>query len=107
MRLTKELSRGDSPRLASMAVMFHMRLTRPLLGFILVLMGLSVILRDQNRNVFIARDCVWACAHLFFAAQFACKSLGDNEYLNPALAAWMPVLVFGPLSVAMFDAIHT
>ena len=43
-RLLRELNRGDSPRLASMAVMFHMRLTRPLLGFIMVVMGLSVIL---------------------------------------------------------------
>jgi lipopolysaccharide export system permease protein len=106
-RLWTELHRGDSPRLASMAVMFHMRLTRPLLGFIMVLMGLSVILRDQNRNVFISAGlCLLLCG-LFFAAQFACKSLGDNEYLTPALAAWVPVLIFGPLSVAMFDAIHT
>ena len=84
-----------------------MRLTRPLLGFIMVLMGLSVILRDQNRNVFISAGlCLLLCG-LFFAAQFACKSLGDNEFIAPALAAWIPVLIFGPLSVAMFDAIHT
>ena len=46
------------------------------------------------------------CA-VFFAACFLFKHLGDNEYLTPALAAWMPVLLFGPLSVALFDAIHT
>lgn len=106
-QLLQQLNRGDSTRLASMAVMFHMRLTRPLLGFIMVVMGLSVILRDQNRNVFISAGlCLLMCG-LFFAVQFACKSLGDNEYLSPALAAWLPVLVFGPLAVAMFDAIHT
>jgi lipopolysaccharide export system permease protein len=106
-RLWQELQHGDNNRLASMAVMFHMRLTRPLLGFIMVLMGLSVILRDQNRNVFISAGlCLLLCG-LFFAAQFACKSLGDNEFVSPALAAWIPVLMFGPLSVAMFDAIHT
>jgi lipopolysaccharide export system permease protein len=106
-RLIAELKIGDAPRLAAMAVVLHMRLTRPILGFILILMGLSVILRDQNRNVFISAGLCLTLCGLFFAMQFACKSLGDNEYITPALAAWVPVLIFGPLSMAMFDAIHT
>jgi lipopolysaccharide export system permease protein len=106
-RLYGELQRADSARLASMAVVFHMRLTRPILGMFLVFMGLSVILRDQNRNVFISAGmCLLLCA-IFFATNFMCKHLGDNEYISPALAAWMPVLVFGPLSFVLFDAIHT
>jgi lipopolysaccharide export system permease protein len=44
---------------------------------------------------------------VFFAAVFACKQLGDGEYLSPALAAWGPVLFFGPLAFSLFDAIHT
>jgi lipopolysaccharide export system permease protein len=106
-RLEVELSKPDSTRLAAMAVLFHMRFTRPIVGMLLVLSGLSVILRDQNRNVFLSAGlCVVLCA-LFFAAQFVAKSLGDNEYVSPALAAWMPVLIFGPLSLALFDAVHT
>jgi lipopolysaccharide export system permease protein len=106
-RLQRELSKPESTRLAAMAVLFHMRLTRPLLGIILVLMGISVILRDQNRNVFISTGmCLVLCA-LFFAAQFACKNLGESDYLSPALAAWLPVLFFGPLCLALFDAVHT
>ncbi len=107
IQLWQELSKPESTRLASMAVLFHTRLTRPLLGVILVIMGLSVILRDQNRNVFISAGlCLLLCG-LFFAAQFACKSLGDSEYVSPAFAAWLPVLFFGPFCFAMFDAIHT
>jgi lipopolysaccharide export system permease protein len=106
-RLYQELQRADSSRLASMAVVFHMRLTRPILGMFLVFMGLSVILRDQNRNVFISAGlCLVLCA-LFFASTFLCKHLGDNEFLTPALAAWLPVLLFGPVSFVLFDAIHT
>jgi lipopolysaccharide export system permease protein len=107
VRLGRELSKPDTTRLAAMAVLFHMRLTRPLLGAILVLMGLSIILRDQNRNVFIsAAMCLGLCA-LFYVAQFACKNLGESEYISPALAAWLPVLGFGPLSLAMFDSMQT
>jgi lipopolysaccharide export system permease protein len=106
-RLQHELSKPDSTRLAAMAVLFHMRLTRPLLGIIFVMMGISVILRDQNRNVFISTGmCLVLCA-LFFAAQFACKNLGESDYLSPALAAWLPVLIFGPFSLTLFDAVHT
>ena len=97
----------DTNKLASVAVLFHMRLTRPILGMVLVLLGLSVILRDQNSNIFVSAGlCLGLCA-LFFASCFTCQSLGNYEYLSPALAAWLPVLVFGPLSLVMFDAIHT
>ncbi|HLJ95282.1 MAG TPA: LptF/LptG family permease [Gemmataceae bacterium] len=106
-RLFSELNKPDSMRLASMAVRFHMRLTRPILGLLLVFMGLSVILRDQNRNVYISTALCLVLCGLFFGACFACRQMGDNEYLSPALAAWLPVLVFGPLAFVLFDAIHT
>lgn len=106
-RLRELLTRPDARRLAAIAVQFHMRLTRPILGMLLVVLGLSVILRDQNRNVFIGTGLCLANCALFFAAIFACKHLGDNEYLTPALSAWLPVLLFGPITVASFDGIHT
>jgi lipopolysaccharide export system permease protein len=106
-RLYQELSKPDVERLAPMAVLFHMRLTRPILGMILVLLGLAVILRDQNRNVFISAGLCLALCAAFFAACFACQQLGDKEYISPALAAWLPVMIFGPMAFVMFDAVHT
>ncbi len=106
-RIYEELQRPDTLRVPQMAVLFHMRLTRPILGMILVFMGLSVILTDQNRNVFISAGlCLVLCA-LFFAAIFASRQLGDSDILSPALAAWLPVLIFGPIAFVMFDAVHT
>jgi lipopolysaccharide export system permease protein len=107
LRLYEELQRPDTVRVPQMAVMFHMRLTRPILGMILVFMGLSVILTDQNRHVFISAGLCLVLCGLFFAAIFAAKQLGDTDILSPALAAWLPVLVFGPLAFVMFDAVHT
>jgi lipopolysaccharide export system permease protein len=105
--LLKELNRGETNRVASLAVVFHMRLTRPILGLVLVFLGLSVILRDQNRNIFISAGlCVLLCA-LFYAVRFGCQFLGNEEVLTPAVSAWLPVLVFGPLVLVLFDAIHT
>jgi lipopolysaccharide export system permease protein len=105
--LLRWLNRMDSNKLAYVAVQFHARLTRPLLGMVLVLLGLSVILRDQNRNVFISAGMCLILCGFFFAACFSCQSLGNNEVISPALSAWLPVLFFGPLSFVMFDAVHT
>ena len=105
--LYEELQRPESQRLTAMAVLFHIRLTRPILGFLLVLLGLSVILRDTTRNVIVsAGSCLVLCA-VFFVAHYTCKMLGEYDYISPPLAAWIPVLIFGPLSFVLFDSIQT
>jgi lipopolysaccharide export system permease protein len=106
-RLFEELQKSDGPRQAPMAVLFHMRLTRPLLGMLLVIMGLGVILRDQNRNVILSAGlCLILCGAVFFDT-YACRLLGDYDIVSPALAAWGPVLFFGPHAFVLFDAVHT
>ena len=101
------LAKPDQRRQPAVAVVFHMRLTRPLVGGLMVLMGLAIILRDQNKNVLVnAGMCLVLCG-VFYAAVLGCKYLGENDVVSPPLAAWLPVLVFGPLAAALFDAIHT
>jgi lipopolysaccharide export system permease protein len=107
VRLHDLLNKSDMRRLDAMAVLFHMRLTRPVVGFLLVVMGLSVILRDPNRNVFVSTGYCLVLCTIFFGAVYGCKFLGDHDYLAPALAAWLPVIIFAPTSFVMFDAIHT
>jgi lipopolysaccharide export system permease protein len=106
-QLYHEMEKPDSLRLSAMAVLFHMRLTRPIIGILLVVLGLSMILRDQNRNVFISAGmCLITSVTVLVAVMF-CKYLGDHDVIPPALAAWMPVLLFGPVAFVLFDAIHT
>ncbi len=106
-KIYQELQKPEANRLVSVAVLFHIRLTRPILGMILVLLGLSVILRDQNRNIVLSSGyCLILCA-IFFGICYACKILGDSDILPPALAAWVPIVGFGPLCLVMFDAVHT
>lgn len=106
-RLYQEIDKPGNSKMASLAVLFHGRLTRPILGMILIFVGLSVILRDQNRNVFISAGMCLMLFAAFFIVNFFCRHLGDHEYVSPALSAWLPVFIFGPLSFVMFDAIHT
>jgi lipopolysaccharide export system permease protein len=105
--LFKLMKRTDVGRMNGLAVTFHMRITRFIVGMLLVVMGLSIILRDQTRHVFISAGLCLAMCAIFFAVVLGGKFLGSADYVSPALAAWLPVLIFGPLAVALYDAIHT
>lgn len=105
--LHRLMKRTDPGRMNELAVTFHMRLTRPIVGMLLVIMGLSIILRDQTRHIFISAGLCLVMCVLFFAVVFGGKFLGTADYVTPALAAWLPVLVFAPFAISFYDAIHT
>jgi lipopolysaccharide export system permease protein len=107
LELFDELQRPEATRLSALAVQLHLRFTLPVLTMIMVVMGLAVILRDQSRGVFLNAGLCVVLAGVFFGTCQLFRHLGEQEYLSPALAAWMPVFFYGPTSVAMFDAIHT
>lgn len=101
------LTRAEPRRQAKVAVEFHRRITRPVAGAVLVLLALSVILRNPNRHVFISSGLCLGLSLCFHFCGMGCKFLGDNGYVSPPLAAWLPVLIFGPITLVSFDSIHT
>lgn len=105
--LREMLTDPEPRRRGKIAVLFHTRITRPLTGAIMVLFGLAVILANPNRPVILSAG-LCLCA---FAAQFlfaiAAKYLGDQDVLPATLAAWLPVIVFGPAALVAFDSVHT
>lgn len=101
------LDRSEAGRMNGLAVMFHMRVVRPLVGVLLVIIGVSIILRDQTRHVLISAGlCLVLCA-LFFAAIYAGRALGTGDFISPAMAAWFPILIFGPIGIVLWDGMHT
>lgn len=104
----REMLTGAEPRRqVKMAVTFHTRITRPIVGCLLVLVGVSVILWNPNRHVILSSGLCLIVAAGFFACRIGCKALGDADYITPPLAAWLPVMVYGPLAVVSMDAVHT
>lgn len=106
-KLREMLSDPEPRRRGKMAVMFHTRLTRPLVGSVMVILGLSVILWNPNRHVIISAGLCMALSAALNLFVIACKYLGDQDVLPPPLAAWLPVMLFGPLAVVAFDSVHT
>lgn len=106
-KLRQMLDSHDTRRLAPVAVIFHMRYTRPLVGIILVLLGLAIILRNQNRHILVSAGLCLVMGAVFYAVVYGCKYLGEQDVLAAPLAAWLPVILVGPIAVVQYDAMHT
>jgi lipopolysaccharide export system permease protein len=106
-KLREVLARPEPRRQSKVAVLFHMRITRPIGGALLILLGLSIILSNPNRHVFISSGLCMGIAVGYHVCLLGCKYLGDSGYVSPPLAAWLPILIYGPLMLASVDSIHT
>lgn len=86
---------------SELAVAVHTRIIQPLLDFTQLLLGIPMILSNRNRNlVSMILTCLISFA-AFFGISIGLHTLGANEtLLTPAMAAWAPLLIFGPIAWA-------
>ncbi|MBN2560610.1 MAG: LptF/LptG family permease [Phycisphaerae bacterium] len=87
----------------------HKRLTTVLMNMILLCLGVPFFLNRERPSVLVAGgQCLLLCGACYVAT-FICQSGLDLPSLAayPALPAWIPVLVFGPLAVVVLDGIKT
>ncbi len=92
----QSLDFGAGERLA-----IHARLIQPLLDMTLLFLGLPLVLSRTNRNVFLAIGLCLGLVTAFMLVVIGCKYLGSTYWLEPALAAWMPLMIFIPCAVAL------
>jgi lipopolysaccharide export system permease protein len=86
-------------------VAIHTRFMRPFLDTTLLLLGLPFVITRTNRNLFISIGFCLTVITVYMLTELACQSLGSSGWLQPTLAAWLPVIVFAPLAVGMIDAL--
>jgi lipopolysaccharide export system permease protein len=104
----RELLIDPEPRRRTkMAVLFHTRVTRPIVGAIMVVLGLSVVLMNPNRHIIISAGLCLGVAGSLYLFVIICKYLGDQDILAAPLAAWLPVMLYGPIAFVTFDSIYT
>lgn len=86
---------------ADVRVEIHSRIVQPLLDFTLLFLGLPIVLRKENRNIFIAIGYCLLVVLGFYAVTLACKGLGNAYMLSPTTAAFLPLILFVPIATAM------
>ena len=105
---TAQLIRGlRNPSLdfgADVRVAIHSRVVQPFLDITLLFLGLPLVLSRQSRNVFIAIGLCVLVVSIFVLITLALQQLGASYLLDPALAAWAPLMLFVPVAVAMAHA---
>ncbi|MGC4031010.1 MAG: LptF/LptG family permease [Tepidisphaeraceae bacterium] len=91
----------------------HARLAQLLLNIIMVLLCISsVLIREQGQLKYAMVKCivlVGSCMITIFICQTIADLPPDPNWADkwPALMAWVPIFVFGPLSVFLLDRVKT
>jgi lipopolysaccharide export system permease protein len=91
---------------ADVRVAIHTRIVQPFLDLTLLFLGLPLVLAGGNRNVFVAIGLCGLVATAFTMVVLLSQYLGAVALLRPALAAWLPLMIFVPIAVAMYDRIE-
>ncbi len=92
----------------SLRVFLHERILRPPLDLILVMLALPLAVNRKGKGLFVLIGAAIGLVLLFFFVKTVAGMLGSNGYLlTPAIAAWVPLLVLGPLAYVRFRDVQT
>ncbi len=92
----------------SLHVLLHERIIRVPLDFALVMLGLPLVVNRRGRNLFVLIGIAMITVLFFFAVKTLAGALGGSGYLlSPAMAAWVPLLVFGPIAYTRLRDVQT
>ncbi len=97
------LSNSSVQHGADLQVKIHARFVKPILDVTLLFLGLPLVLARQTHNLFVS---VGLCVLLVLAYMLVilgCHYLGASLKIGPALAAWIPLMIFVPLAVNMSE----
>ena len=90
---------------ADVRVAIHTRFVNPLLDITLLLLGLPLVVSRESRNVFVAIGMCVGVTTVFLLVVIASQHLGSICLIDPALAAWAPLIIFVPPAVGMAESL--
>jgi lipopolysaccharide export system permease protein len=94
--------RGRNPGFGGgVRVAIHGRFVQPLLDMTLLFLGLPLVVARDNRNVFVALGLCGAVVAVFLLVVMGSQAAGRDLLIRPALAAWLPLMIFAPVAVEM------
>ena len=83
---------------ADVRVIIHTRVLQPVLDVTLLMLGMPLMLRKGNRNVFVAIGLALAVVVGFMLVVLGFQYLGSSMLIKPVFAVWAPLFVFVPLA---------
>ncbi len=86
---------------ADTRVTVHRRFVQPVLDVTLLFLGLPLVLARSHRNLFVAAAQCLLLVGAYFVVALACQAMGNSVMISPALAAWLPLMIFAPVAYTM------
>lgn len=83
--------------------LLHDRILRPPLDFCLVLLGLPLVVNRGDKRLFEVAGQAIGIVLLFFGLKTAASAMAGSGYLlQPAFAAWLPLVVLAPIAFVRY-----
>jgi len=103
-----DINPAKEPENDRYSVMYHSRVVYPLTNFILLFLGIPVVVgfERMSKNIFLRVGISILICCAFFVLTYICANLGNMGILQPVLAAWLPVIIFGCLGLILFDGMR-
>lgn len=80
----------------------HIRFTDPINNVVMLLLGLPFIL-SRERNIKASAALCLLFVATFYVFIYICRYMN----VEPSVGAWLPILLFGPISIVMLDSVKT
>lgn len=96
--------RPDKDRLR---VELHSRYVIPLHAVILLMLGLPLVLMQESKSVIVGLGIALVICLAYLGVQFVAEQMGASGRVAPILAVWLPIFIFGPVAILLFDGIRT
>ncbi len=89
---------------ADVRVAIHSRIVQPLMDVTLLFLGLPLVLKGENRNIFLAIGLCTLVTSAFALVAIALQYMGSIYAVSPALAAWAPLILFVPIAAGLAES---
>jgi lipopolysaccharide export LptBFGC system permease protein LptF len=97
---------AEEPTRRDLSMLIQGRYAFPFANIVLLLIGLPFVLGVEGKSAFAGLIvCIVICG-AFYGTWALCNELG-KEILSPPAAAWLPIAVFGPMGIFLFDWVRT
>lgn len=92
----------------ALRVFLHERIVRAPLDFALVMLVLPLVVNVRGRKLFVLIGMAFWIVLGFFVLKTLAGTLGSNGiWVGPAVAAWIPLLVIGPIAYVRLRQVQT
>jgi lipopolysaccharide export system permease protein len=104
--LIHELRSPSTDLGADVRYAIHSRIMQPVLDTTLLFLGLPLVVSRGNRNPYFAIGLCVGVVALFMVVKLGCNSLCVTGWLQPPLAAWLPLMIFAPAALFLSNSLR-